>query len=472
MQISTIMFKNLHHEFRIDAEYYREEILNRLNVLEKRNKDVLSNLANFIIGPFGSTVTVDQYVDNSKYRYVRNKDINDFLIKDDEPALISKDVYDSLPKFHIKKNDLLITVVGTLGKVAIATEKDTESIFSCKSTIIRTKSINPFYLLAYLNTDTGKLFSLRGKRGAIQEGLNLPDLKEVQVFVPSNRFQEFIKIIIKQSFVSTEKSTELFNQAQNLLLSELGLTDWQPKHQLTFVKNYSDTEQAGRIDAEYYQPKYEEIIRAIKNYSGGWDTLGNLVTLKGKNYCPKDKHKYKYIELSNIAGNGEITGCMIEESQALPTRARRKVVTSDIIVSSIEGSLSSIALIENEYNKALCSTGFYVINSISINSETLLVLLKSVVGQLQLKKGCSGTILTAINKDEFSKIVLPKVVESAQAQIQQKITESFKLRKHSKHLLECAKRAVEMAIEKDEKTAINWLEQQTKTIGLPNANGL
>ncbi|WP_424945635.1 hypothetical protein [Candidatus Spongiihabitans sp.] len=157
---------------------------------------------------------------------------------------------------------------------------------------------------------------------------------------------------------------------------------------------------------------------------------------------------------------------MLEEGLYLPTRARRKVTTGDVIVSSIEGSLSSIALIESEYNQALCSTGFHVIKSEELkseelNSETLLVLLKSIVGQLQLNKGCSGTILTAISKDEFSKIVLPKIEEEKQTQIQQKITESFTLRKQSKHLLECAKQAVEMAIEQDEQKAINWLKNET-----------
>ena len=40
----------------------------------------------------------------------------------------------------------------------------------------------------------------------------------------------------------------------------------------------------------------------------------------------------------------------------------------------------------------------------------------------------------------------------------QKVVESFNLRKHAKHLLEHAKRAVEIAIEQDEQTAIDWLE--------------
>lgn len=472
MQVSTTFFQDLNHEFRIDAEYYREEVLNKLNVLDKHDKDDLENLVDFVIGPFGSTVTVDQYADNSDYRYVRNKDINNFWIKDVDLALIPKAVYEELPKYHIRENDLLITVVGTLGKVAIATKKDTNSIFSCKSTIIRTRNINPFYLLTYLNTNTGKLFSLRGKRGAIQEGLNLPDLKEIQVFIPSNEFQKQIEVIIKSSFDDTQKATELFAQAQTLLLSELGLTNWQPKHQLWFIKNYSDTQQAERIDAEYFQPKYDEIIKAIKSYSGGWDTLDNLVHLKDKNYTPKSNKEYKYIELSNISGNGEITGCMSEFGNELPSRARRIVASGDVIVSSIEGSLSSIALVGAEYHHALCSTGFYVINSGFYNSETLLVLMKSVVGQMLLKKGCNGTILTAINKDVFKNIVLPKITEQKQLEIQQKVTESFNLRKKSKHLLESAKKAVEIAIEQDEQTAIDWLQNEIQNIGAMDADGL
>ena len=176
--------------------------------------------------------------------------------------------------------------------------------------------------------------------------------------------------------------------------------------------------------------------------------------------------KDKYIELANIAGNGEITGCMRTQGQDLPSRARRKVAMGDVIVSSIEGSLDSIALIREEYDQALCSTGFHVVNSKTFNSETLLVLLKSIVGQLQLKKGCSGTILTAINKDEFGKVILPIIAEEKQTQIQQKVTESFNLRKQSKHLLECAKRAVEMAIEQDERTAIDWLADETGSTAL------
>lgn len=48
--------------------------------------------------------------------------------------------------------------------------------------------------------------------------------------------------------------------------------------------------------------------------------------------------------------------------------------------------------------------------------------------------------------------------EDKQRDTQQKFIESFNLRKHAKDLLECAKRAVEIAIEQNEQAAINWLE--------------
>ena len=154
---------------------------------------------------------------------------------------------------------------------------------------------------------------------------------------------------------------------------------------------------------------------------------------------------------------------MVEQGEDLPTRARRKVAAGDVIVSSIEGSLESIALITEEYDNALCSTGFHVIQSEVLNSKVLLVLLKSIVGQLQLKKGCSGTILTAINKEEFSKIAVPEIKEEKQAEIEQKVIESSNLRKQAKDLLEHAKRAIEIAIEQDEQTAINWLESVSQS---------
>jgi restriction endonuclease S subunit len=137
----------------------------------------------------------------------------------------------------------------------------------------------------------------------------------------------------------------------------------------------------------------------------------------------------------------------LAQGKELPSRARRKVNSGDVIISSIEGSLESCALIPDNYDNALCSTGFYVINSANINSETLLVLFKSEVMQNILKRNCSGTILTAINKTDFLNIPVPLIHSEIQCQIAELITQSFSLRRESERLLEEAKEMVEREIE-------------------------
>ena len=220
----------------------------------------------------------------------------------------------------------------------------------------------------------------------------------------------------------------------------------------------SDTQKIERFDAEYFQPKYEEVINKIKGYKGGFLSLEDK-DINDKNFNPKKDIKYKYIELANISGNSSINGIENIIGCDLPTRARRIVKTNDLIVSSIEGSLNSIALINRNLDGALCSTGFFVINSDKTNSETLLVFLKSNLGQIQLKRGCKGTILTAISKDELKNLIIPLLPQSIQSQIAANIQQSFNNREKSKQLLEVAKRAVEIAIEESEEAGLKYIEK-------------
>lgn len=477
MQISTVNFKDLNKEFRIDAEFYRAEILDRIKVLGVHNKTALGKLVNFIVGPFGSTVTVDNYVENSPYRYIRNKDINDFLISDNDPALIPKAIYEELPQFHIKENDLLITVVGTLGKVAIARDTDTQSIFSCKSTLVRATKINPYYLLTYLNSKTGQLFSLRGKRGAIQEGLNLSDLKDIEVLIVADAFQQNVEKIIRHSFLLINESKSHYREAQNLLLTELGLSNWQPKHQLSFVKNYSDADKIGRIDAEYFQPKYDEIVKAIKSYPGGWDTLENLCELVGHPSNPpyadtQDENK-TFIVTQKHLGDYSLNDEFWKDDEALYTTSefiekngQYKLREDDILLYSVGAYIGKANIYRGPVKATIGSflTMLRVKREL-INPYYLMIFLNTDIGVMLSKQHQRGMAQQYLYPYDIRTFPVPLLKDIMQQDIQQKIIESFDLRKQSKRLLECAKRAVEMAIEENEDAAMKWLEEQTKEAG-------
>ncbi len=416
MQYSIVQASELDNiVFRLDAEYYQPSHL----ALEKKlNKIKLVSIRNACgaidCSAFYPSIVPHYNFDGIGIPFLRVNEIqNGLLHLTTDTAFLPQKILDDNKSTiaKCKPGDLIIAKGGnSLGKVALLTEE--YPIYSvCRDVIVlRTQTLdelNRYYLWIFLHSNVGQQILLRTASQTGQPHLTVEALYQLDIPFFSPDYQDKFEFLYNKSQELKALSITRYGQAQTLLLSELGLSNWQPKHQLFFVKNYSDTDKANRIDAEYFQPKYDEIVNAIKGYPGGWDVLTNLVKVNDRNINPVDNAEYKYIELSNIAGNGEITDCMIEEGRNLPSRARRIVATGDVIVSSIEGSLSSIALIEKEYDQALCSTGFYVVNSTFFNSETLLVILKSMVGQLQLKKGCSGTILTAINNDELTRVVLP-----------------------------------------------------------------
>jgi len=431
----------------LDAEYYRPSHLNYEKLLRNKKAVPLSTLANFMIGPFGSAFTVDNYVDIPDYRYIRGKDVKRMRILDSDNVYMPKSDYERLSKYALKENDILVSVVATIGNSALVTKKDLPAIFSCKSSVIRTKSINPKYLVVYLNSRFGCELLKRKERGAIQKGLNLDDLKVLDIYVPDNSFQNQIEKLYDQSIEKIEKSKSKYQEAEELLLKEVGLDNFESDESAINVKNFKGSFlSSGRLDAEFYQPKYEKYLEKIQKHTNSHGLLKDICNKYDKNFTPIDDQKYKYIELSNTGKTGFISDYTYADGIELPTRARRLVKEGNVLVSSIEGSLDSCAIIGKEHDNSICSTGFFVIDSDIINSETLVVLFKSEIMQQVLKQYCSGTILSSINKDEFNRIPLPIICSKTQEKIATKLKESFKLRSESEVLLEKAKSMVEYVV--------------------------
>ncbi len=99
-----------------------------------------------------------------------------------------------------------------------------------------------------------------------------------------------------------------------------------------------------------------------------------------------------------------------------------------------------------------------------LNNEYLTLVLNAILTKEQVNRDVGGSVILHWRPDQVKGTVIPILPRKKQIQIQKKIVKSFALRKQSKRLLECAKRAVEIAIEKDEQTAISWLERETNSI--------
>ena len=324
--------------------------------------------------------------------------------------------------------------------------------------------ITKHYILTYLNTQIAQKLVIRRQSGNAQPKLNVGDLAYIPIPIMADSMMCGISKLIKKSVQYAQNAIDAYNNCKCSLLKLLDINSFIPSHTVGYQSSFSILKKSRRWDAEYYQPKYEDFRQKIEGYTGGYNITRDICSIIDDNYIPQNDVIYRYIELANIGNYGDITGYTRCEGRDLPTRARRLVRSGDVIVSSIEGSLQSCAIVPNELDGALCSNGFYVIRSAIFTPEVLLALFKSIPLQMLMKRGCTGTILSAIGKNEFEKIPIPIIPDDIQIQISQQVQESFKLRSESKRLLEVAKKAVEIAIEENEENALKYINEYGKSL--------
>ena len=99
-----------------------------------------------------------------------------------------------------------------------------------------------------------------------------------------------------------------------------------------------------------------------------------------------------------------------------------------------------------------------------IGNEYLTLVLNSILTQEQVNRDVGGSVILHWRPDQVAGTVIPILHQQKQAEIEQKVIESFNLRNRAKDLLEHAKRAVEIAIEQDEQAAIDWLESVSQRL--------
>ncbi|EAK7323188.1 restriction endonuclease subunit S [Campylobacter coli] len=445
---------------RIDSEYFKKEYLENEAII--KIKDNYAFLENFIVKMTGGATPLGADYPDKGIPFLRVQNIMQNYFNVEDIVYISQQDDEYLKRSRLKFNDVLLTITGiSYGKSAVVERDLVGANINQHSVKIEVKNINPYFLSTFLNSKFGKLQSDKKITGVTRPALDYQSIKKFLIPIFPMEFQLEIQNLVKDSHKALEESKELYKKAEETLYLELGLDPKNPLQSLLDSKTNNPTKslnisihtlkesflKTGRLDSEYYQSKYEDIEKFIKSYPNGYDSFSNIINNKDTNFTPKNNENYSYIELANIGNNGNISEPISDLGKNLPTRARRIVSKGDVIISSIEGSLSSCALITQEFDKHLVSTGFFVLNSKLLNGETLLVMFKSQIFQEYLKKFPSGTILCAINKEELSKILIPKIDPTTQEKIAKYIQESFNLRKKSKQLLDNAKIKVEEQIQ-------------------------
>jgi len=404
------------------------------------------------------------YVDISKIRYV-NEEVNQRNVR-----------------AAVNPKDILISIKGTLGEVAMAEGWLLPANMNRDVAIMKLKmdsKITAEFVTIFLMGLYGNFQSERCGSGGVQQMITLERLREFFVPILSDNFQTEISNLYHNFLKNRALSKAIYTEAENLLLEELGLKDWQPSQENTAIKTFSASfGTSGRLDAEYYQPKYDEIEKKKKNYSplssnreyknNYYECLGEIGKFTSGSFISDDyyvsKSKRAYIRIKELSFKEPINSKqVIYISKNYVAKNETVVYENEFVIATIGNTIGKINRITKEFDNSFISnnTSKYKLFDNSINPFYFELMLRSPVVQMQIEREFTQTAQPKISDDSLRNIIVPLIEEQTQQTIAEKIQQSFQLKKQSEHLLETAKRAVEIAIEQNETTALEYINNQT-----------
>ncbi len=269
-QISYINYQDIIEAHRFDAEYFLPKYLEIENTLKKHTSIFIKDCATF---SNGCAYNSDDFISDgeiyvSKIGDVTNK--RDFYNWD---RIKFKHFFEKHGKF-LKNDDILMTLTGDppdVGKVNLIFDPPQKKLtWNQRVALLRLKNKKEIasaqYLFIVLSSKYCRDYIERLSKGIRQRNVGNDAVRKLLIPLLPQSFQLQIEQIVKSAHQKQALAKQLYQEAEKLLLQELEMLDFQVEHALTFATTKKQVDQAQRIDSEYFQPKYEDIIRKIEKY--------------------------------------------------------------------------------------------------------------------------------------------------------------------------------------------------------------
>ncbi|MDP3792642.1 MAG: restriction endonuclease subunit S [bacterium] len=454
MVYSIIQKSQLEGASRLDAEYYQPEYLDLEKKLAALETKTLEEISKSVIS-FGA-YSLTSYIEwqESGVPYINVGDIHEGYIDFSSVKYISEKVNEILKKSKVSNGQVLLTMAGTIGNAAVAYNLSrTANANQAIAKITPLDGVSPYYLAAFFNSKYGLLQTQREIVSSVQANIFLGSIKKFKIPIFNSKATKEIEYGYKNFLEELENSKLLYSQAENLLLEELGLKDFESEKALWSVISLSEAKKANRLDPDFFDPKYTKLLEILGKKS---THLGDLVKRITKKVDIQVSQEYNYIEISDIdVGCGEASSNKIT-GKDLPANAKLKIIGGEIIVSKVRPTRGAVAIIPDNWNRDFVASGaFSVFDLESPMRECLQVVLRSFIGKLQLEKPTTGTSYPTITDKDVENILIPILSKPIQQKIAELVKKSHEARKKDKELLEEAKHKVEKLIEKGNNAAIS-----------------
>ena len=442
---------------RIDADYYHPDYLSEMVIWQElKEKNNVSKLRHLIRTPVRTGRT-------PRSRLIKDGELCVPFIKTDTLREGSADFNNSdiLParilsdSDYIPNDSVIITIIGAtpeiVGRVAIVRSEDPDCVTNQNVAVVCTNErCDPYYLTAFFQTKLGRDQLWRHSRRTEQVNLNCREVERVLVPLLIYGEQKEIGDLVRASFQSTDQSINLYQQAQNLLESELGLDKLNFKKPVGYTAQLSDVINNDRVDADFYHKKYQQLdaiavkftIKKVKEISEKLET-----GIYSQSYSSEGRNYLRGVDINK----GFINSKSILKTNLLLANPNTTVVKDDILVTRV-GSIGVCAIIEDEHSGSLFSDNLIRIRlhekaEEEISASYLNLLLNTTYGQMQMVRYSRGSVQQRLNQTQLAQIPIPIIKREVQRKIEKLLDEHRNTKKESQKLLDQAKNRVEQLIE-------------------------
>lgn len=187
-----LMLSTFYEMFHSDSSLRSDWIAMNIEELAVQRKNSMRT------GPFGSNLLHSEFVDEG-IPVLGIDNVVDNVFKWKKERYITEEKYRSLERYTVFPGDLLITIMGTVGRTAVCPD-DLPVCINTKHLACITLNrelVHPFFVSYSLRHDQEILMQIQLKnRGAIMDGLNLTLIKSLKLAVPPIKLQhQFVEIM-------------------------------------------------------------------------------------------------------------------------------------------------------------------------------------------------------------------------------------------------------------------------------------
>ena len=445
---------------RIDSEFFSKENLQ----IDKKLKALNANsLTNYTIISDGNHMSISDSFTEMGVPYYRGGDIyNMFIEQCPSPLYIPRAVFNmkTMQRSHLKKGDILMSIVGAIiGNVSLVST-DNDATCSCKLAIIRPfANLSPEYIMTFLKSQIGQSQIQRYRRGSGQTGFILEDFDQLLIPELNEGIRSFVSNKIHEAKSLLQLGIENYNCCMNYMNEVFELHKMRLNYPNTREQKLSNSLfSSGRLDAEYYQTKYDTLFNLLNKFET--KKLGEIVNLYKSIEPGSDLYETEgipFVRVADISTFGITEPSVFLNPALFPDVIYPK---KDTILLTKDGSVGIAYKVEKDENYITSGAILHLkVTDENILPDYLTLVINSIIVQLQAERDAGGSIIQHWKPSEICNVMIPILPMEDQIWLSSKVVESFKLRHKSQQLLDIAKQAVEIAISENEEMALKYIKE-------------